>query len=475
MLSLIEFIGQKIKDGPAHAKGLATDVDGREYLGRNMFVKSKKYLVDFLRGQADLRWLIMIGLRGVGKSTILAQSYLELLKCGVGAENILYFSVDQIEVAGYSLAQFLRAFEEYKGKSFDLISEKTFLLIDETQTEGQWGKILKSVYDRNKNIFIFCTGSSALELQSNSDIVRRSQMEKLYPLSFVEFQMIKNRKLPKKDLKKKLHQALYYSESGTECFTRLQSLEAEVKSYWSAVLPDQLERYFTIGTLPFTAGYKDNVTAYTQINGLIDRIINSDLVAIKRFDPSTLKKVKQIALYLSDKDVVSINALAQDLGMHAITATGVMDALAQAELVIKIPPHGSSSTKVRKPAKFLFMSPNIRAALINIYSIKVDPMDFKGQLMEDLAALHYYREFINPGTGVLTYEATKNRADFLLSIKGGGLIAIEIGSGRKGIGQALNSVQDRKCKYGLSINIDRLSISDDKLVVSVPHSFFFLA
>ncbi|MFZ2681789.1 MAG: AAA family ATPase [Patescibacteria group bacterium] len=475
MPSLDNLVKQRLENGPIIAKGLATDSTGREYFERHMFVKSKQYVKDFLTNKSDIRWLIMIGLRGVGKSTIMAQTYLELIRNGVEKEDILYFSVDQIEVAGFTLNEVLEAFETIKGVSLEGLRNRTFILIDETQTDSNWGKILKAVFDKNKKIFIFCTGSSALELQANPDIARRSKLEKLYPLSFVEYQLIKNRIFPKKGLKNKLREALYYSDSAEECFTRLEVLKNEVDEYWSQVDQTQVEHYFEIGTLPFTATYTDTMTAYNQINGLIDRIINNDLVAIKRFDPETLKKIKQIALYLSDKDVVSIVKLAQDIKMHPITVTGVMDALVQAELIIKVPPQGSSTAKARKPAKFLFMTPNIRAALIKVYSIKVDPLDFKGCLMEDIAALHFYREFVNPGTGILTYEAAENRADFILTPQRSKPIAIEVGSGDKGTAQARNTANDRGCKYGLTINKDRLSICDDLLVVSVPHSYFLLA
>ena len=81
---------------------------------------------------------------------------------------------------------------------------------------------MKSLHDKARNIFIFCTGSSAVSLQSNPDVVRRAQFEKLYPLSFGEYQMIKNNKFPVQGLKHEIMTALYESESAEEAFNNLK-------------------------------------------------------------------------------------------------------------------------------------------------------------------------------------------------------------------------------------------------------------
>ena len=232
------------------------------------------------------------------------------------------------------------------------------------------------------------------------------------------------------------------------------------------------------GMFPFTVQYVNPESAFTQLNSVIDKIINDDLRAIKSFEPETVEKIKSIIVYLSDKDVISIVKMAGLVCMHPITATNVMEALTKAELLIKVPPLGSSSSKikkVRKAAKFLFMSPNMRAALAKVYSIKADPYELKGYLLEDFAALHFYREFVGRGRGILTYDTTENRADFILDIVSGNRLAIEIGNKEKGVTQVWNTLEERKCDYGIVINQDRLSICEKQTVVSVPHKFFFLA
>jgi predicted AAA+ superfamily ATPase len=473
---ITQALQQRLKDGIEIAKGLSSNHEGQPFYSRPIFIKVQEYIRTFASGMgADKRWVIMLGLRGVGKSTILAQTYLHLIKSGVDPKYILYFSVDQIDVSGYTLAQYIAAYEAFLGQSLETVKEQVYFLIDETQTEKDWGKILKTLYDRNRNFFLFTTGSSALELQASPDVARRSLFEKLYPLSFSEYRMIKHNVLPPRGLKAKINDALYASENAVRCFESLRTLEAQVNEYWSDVQESEQESYLRTGMFPFAVQYANPEPAYQQIDTVIDRIINADLTAIRRFDPETIAKIKNIVVYMSDKDVVAVHKMASLIGMHAITATNVMDALTQAELIIKIPPIGSSTSKAKKPAKFFFMSANMRTAIAKLFSIKIDPDVLKGHLLEDYSALHFYREFIGRRRGTVTYDTTQGRADFVLDITSGNRIAVEIGNISKGIAQALATVQERKCQYGLVINKDRLALSEDGTVVSIPHKFFFLA
>ena len=58
----------------------------------------------------------------------------------------------------------------------------------------------------------------------------------------------------------------------------------------------------------------------------------------------------------------------------------------------------------------------------------------QGPLLEDVAGLHYYREFIATGRGALSYSYHKRgerQCDFVLQIGSQKSIAIEFGLGRK--------------------------------------------
>ena len=57
---------------------------------------------------------------------------------------------------------------------------------------------------------------------------------------------------------------------------RLQAIEAEVGNYWSD-MQSRREKYLMTGMFPFTVQYVNPESAFTQLNSVIDKIINDDL------------------------------------------------------------------------------------------------------------------------------------------------------------------------------------------------------
>src|SRR3989344_3733842 len=196
------------------------------YPRRHVFVRIDKYLTDFLSGKRESRWVIIPGLRGVGKTTLLAQLFFKFKNSKeIKDKNLLYISVDDIITAGFSLAEALEGYEIVLGKNFEGLKDPVFLFIDEVQQDSQWAAVLKGMYDKAHNVFVVCTGSSAVQLQTNADVARRGIFEKLYPLSFVEYEMLKNNFFPDPRLKQSIKDAIYDSSSASEVHTRLGMLD----------------------------------------------------------------------------------------------------------------------------------------------------------------------------------------------------------------------------------------------------------
>ena len=80
------------------------------------------------------------------------------------------------------LLDILNVYEEILGKVFENLNTPFYLLIDEIHYEKDWAIILKSIYERSNKVFILCTGSSALSLQTNADTSRRSYFDKVFKL-----------------------------------------------------------------------------------------------------------------------------------------------------------------------------------------------------------------------------------------------------------------------------------------------------
>ena len=331
------------------------------YPRRPAFFRVEKYINDFLLGKFESRWVIIPGLRGVGKTTILAQLFFTFgstfKKKNINPKNIIYISVDDIITAGLTLKEVLEAYENVLGHTFESQPTPILLFIDEVQQDAQWAAVLKSMYDKARNVFVVCTGSSAVQLQTNADVARRGIFEKLYPLNFGEYQMLKNNIFPLPQLKQQIKTALYDSTSAEEVFTRLKKLESPVKSQWKKFDKKDFDEFLSTGTLPFTLRAQ-TTNIYEGIGLLVDRMINKDIQELGRFDVQTLGIIKKLLFIMADSnDGFSVNKASSILGVDRNTLTMVLDALEKAEIIIRVAPHGSSTSAVKKPSKYLFMTP----------------------------------------------------------------------------------------------------------------------
>ncbi len=473
---ILNYVQNQIAQAPPRLRGHVTDPAGKAYPQRHIYRKLEKHLEDFIAGQTEQRWLVVPGLRGIGKTTVFSQLFLNLMS-KYDVLRILYVSLDEVTgLLNSNLMEVLEAYETILGQSFERLEKPIFIFVDEVQYDPKWGLALKSLYDRSKKVFICCTGSSAVSLQTNPDIYRRVVMTKLYPLSFPEYQMLRHGIYPIKGLKYKLKQAIYFSKDPQEIYKNLKSLEKEVRQYWSRVGKLEIQQYLMTGTLPFALQFSNVNQVYESINGLLDKIILKDIESLKSFDSQTIQSIKRLLFLLADaNDVLSVSKLPNIVGIDSmITIQSVLSVLEQAELLIRVPPYGSQKSKLNKPSKYLFMSPAIRMALLGIVGKEATFHTRVGRLMEDAAALHFNREFIGSGTGTLSYDAAQGSADFVLQIANQKEIVIEIGIGKKDTTQVKSTMEKIKCKNGIVISDGKLAHFDKDNIVCVPLQYFLL-
>lgn len=187
--------------------------------------------------------------------------------------------------------------------------------------------------------------------------------------------------------------------------------------------------------------------------------------------------MKRLIFILADSgDVVTLDNLAKWAGTSKPQLLNMIDALLKAELLIKVPAHGSNTTATRNPSRYHFMSAAIRAAYHDIVGNPATEAARSGLLLEDIAALHYYREFVTKQKGSLTYyyDKTGGDCDFILRVGNTHQIAIEIGMGSKGTAQAEKTMTKVDCRYGLVFSDSPLRFHEDKNTVVVPLDYFFL-
>ncbi len=441
---------------------------------RDIFVKLQKYTSEFIKNDSEIRWIIMPGLRGVGKTTCLGQLYLDLIS-KIDNTHVLFVALDEaIELFKTNLQEIIDVYEEILGVRYEKLDFPVFLFIDEVQTDKNWAITLKILYEKTKNVFIICSGSSAISLQMNADIARRGILEKMYPLSFTEYQMIKNNIQQPFELKKNLKKIIYFSKSAKAVYTKLRLLKQDIYQYWAKVDKLEIHEYLSIGTMPFALAMKDQLLVYNAISLLLDRVISKDIAELGKFDFATLSTIKRLLFVLAESEAISSHKLEQILGLSRITITSMLDVLEKAELLIKISAYGNNISQVKKPAKYLFMSPAIRMSLLSVAGMDGTFLSRRGKLLEDLIVSYYYRDFIASGVGSISYDSTEKSADFILKLANLKQLALEIGSGNKDLNQVINTMKRIKCDYGLIFAQNELFYDEKYNIATIPLDYILL-
>lgn len=141
------------------------ELNNLEY--RRYFINSKKL---------EHRLSIIIGPRGVGKTTTVAQYIRE----NYNDSEALYINLDDIQNSSkFTMTQIAEEFVLNDGK---------LLCFDEIHKYGSWSAELKNIYDRFGELKIIATGSSALEINKGShDLSRRAIVYNMVGMSFREF------------------------------------------------------------------------------------------------------------------------------------------------------------------------------------------------------------------------------------------------------------------------------------------------
>lgn len=451
---------------------------------------ARQFIADSPGQNPGKYWVTMSGLRGIGKTTILAQLYHEAI---FEDTQKIYASFDRVKTVGATMQEFIDACESYLGNSFEDQSQPLAIFLDEVQYLDGWATGIKTIYDRSKNIFIFCTGSSALSLQTDANVARRMDLIKLHPLCFTEFVMIKQAHdnvpqseilKPIKGVAQSVRDAIFNSSSAEEAYEKLSEAKPSVEAYWKKLPGNKNQifgEYLAHGTLPFTLDLPNKSAIWDRINRIMSESLDRDVTSYNRFDNETVAIIPQVLFLLASSFETSTVNLAGRLQVDQRTVRAILTALEKTEIITAIPPKGASRGKVGKASKYLFTSPAMRAALCGFGGVITPDNDdsLKGKLLEDVVGLYLKRMFLDsPLTrAIVEYDPAKGGADFIVSHDGikQNSVVLEVGAHKNTSKQVTQTLKDIGGKYGAIITSGSLDIDREAKVIRVPIEYFMLA
>lgn len=468
-----DYVRDQLSRAETRARAYVIDENGKERPKRNAYVLFSKYLTDFRnRINMQTRWLAISGLRGTGKTTLLAQLYCDL---PIPKQRKFFMSADHVvQLLGSNITEIVEAYEEQLGQSFEQLAEPVFLFVDEVQYDPNWAVALKSIFDRSPMVFIASTGSSALEINANPDTARRVITETLLPMSFTEYQKISKGIFEEKQLGSKLRTGIKLARNAEDIYETFAGWAPKINSYWSRVDRLEVSKYLEYGTLPFMAATGNHALAFDQLERSIDRILGSDVTKIGQFNAETVARIPQVLYSVADSEMVSLNSLSKSLGIPRPTLTRIFNALEQAEVLYKLEPQGSHIAQVRKADKYLFTTPAIRAMYFTLTGSTRASQQVLGHLLEDAVGLYLRRIFGERSlTTSITYGNKEGSADFIVRNRQTTYV-IETGLGKKSSRQIEQTDHVPANRIGIILANTELSLNKDKNVVTIPIRQFLL-
>ena len=442
---------------------------------RKTYFQIKKHIDEFLNGYVENRFLIMPGLRGVGKTTILFQIY-EYLRNekGVDSDRILYLSVD--ELSTYLGAGILEAVDVFVGEVHETspvyLEKELFIFLDESHYDKEWSQVGKIVYDQSKKIFLIFTGSSALSLEMNVDAARRIKKEPVFPMNFREYNLLKNNIRYNDDFSRSLMDLIFKGDEGSvEDASRKENEMKKTLKKVNKPVEKEWEDFLLCRDFPFALNIQRS-EVYERVFDIVNRVVEKDVFSIKSFNTESRSVISRVITFLALQDPggTSDAKLATKLGKSPRLIREILNILELTHLVFSVKPYGTAGKVVRKAWKYYFLSPTVNAA-IRFKLGKYNRRDRKllGVLTESLVASYFFRmkETVHRPLGIF-YDPAKNGVDFLLQTADDGLIPVEVGVGEKDRTQINRAITRYKSEYGIVISNTTSKIKKEGNVIYIP-------
>jgi uncharacterized protein len=258
--------------------------------------------------------IVIAGARRTGKTVLLK----EIMKNFEGA--YLYLNGED-----YTTALILqnKGIEEYK----NLVGNNKYLIIDEAQKIENIGQILKLMIDEIEGLHIIITGSSAFDLSNNTGepLTGRKYTFQLHPVAQCELMAYEN--------------------------------QIETESL--------IENRLIYGSYPEILSISDNQQKSDYLTELINSYLLKDILTLDSIKNSA--KLVNILRLLAFQvgNVVSVNELAQNVGLNKLTVERYLDLLTKVFVIYRIEGYSRNLRKeISKSPRYYFWDNGIRNTLV---------------------------------------------------------------------------------------------------------------
>ena len=445
---------------------------------RNDFDEITPIIDDFLDGENINRYIVLPGLRGVGKTTILYQIYEYLQTKNISPNQILYISCDDInrmmkcdifKVVEYYL-------EEFHNSTLRTLDKEIFLLIDESHFDKNWSQAGKLIYDKTKKIFMVFTGSSAIKLEYDEEASRRMLKNTICPLNYSQHLKLKYN-YDSGNISDALFNLLFTSDitESSKLENKIQTDLLNLKNYTTT----DWDKYFKCGGFPAVMHETNQRRIFKKLYATVDTIVRKDLGALRNITSTSEDQTLRLLKFLAQKfpGDVSQNTLAQCAKTSQSNVNSLMNLLERTQLIFHYEPYVGPNGRAKKSWQYYFASHSIRHAINNHFGFSsMKKEDYEGILLENLVASSLFNAKNNENNFEFDvfFELGKNTVDFLIKKGYDNPIPIEVGLGDKSQRQIKRTMNKFNSDYGIIISNTTKTIQKDDDVIYIPIKTFSL-
>ncbi len=271
------------------------------------------------------------GCRRSGKTTIM-YILIKYLLTKVPGENILFIKCDDERIQEENLIESART------KHLEMFNPtgKVYIFLDEVQEQKDWDRTVKRIYDLDKDVKIFLSGSRLLKSELSTSLAGRFVYFEVYPLSFREFIKAKNVTIDGK-------------------------LEIISKRH---MIKNHLREYIQWGGFPEIVLEKNESFKKELLKFYSDSILYRDV--IKRSNVTKTDKVENLKNYLfpNISNLLNYSKIAKHLGISSDTVSSYLHAMEEAYFFFSLSIFSHSLKKQQvNPKKIYCTDTGIRNAV----------------------------------------------------------------------------------------------------------------
>ncbi|MGI5924806.1 MAG: ATP-binding protein [Lentisphaeria bacterium] len=339
--------------------------------------------------------VIVTGARQVGKTTLVNEA--------LQAQKVTYLNFD----IAHDVARFRAASVLPPDDALKSLDSPDYLVIDEAQREPKCARVVKGWYDSKLPLRIILLGSSSLNLlsQATESLTGRNRKLQLPPFILPEVLAATSWMRPEYKL-------------------------PIIEEHFAPQFRVTLLRAMVYGSYPEVVTSENPAVLLRELAGdyLWKDILQLGLIKT----PDLIRRLLVLLAHQAGSEI-SVNELAQQLGMTRVTVDRYLDLLEETFVIFRLPAYSTNPRKeVAKSKKIFFWDTGIRNAILNAFDLNENRPDI-GSLFENyLVAEIAKRNLLQAQPNELYFWRTVSKSEVDLLIKQGDkLAAYEIKWGRK--------------------------------------------